>query len=87
MCSNLTVKAPELTSKHLLEVFQNALEKKELSSGPATLLKKRLWHWCFSVNFAPFLRKPFFKRTPPVAVSAVSHFISSTYLKILLFLQ
>ena len=26
---------------------------------PATLLKKRLWHWCFSVNFAKFLRTPF----------------------------
>ena len=23
---------------------------------PATLLKKRLWHWCFPVNFAKFLR-------------------------------
>ena len=26
---------------------------------PATLLKKRLWHRCFSVNFAKFLRTPF----------------------------
>ena len=26
----------------------------------ATLLKKRLWHWCFPVNFAKFLRTPFF---------------------------
>ena len=25
----------------------------------ATLLKKRLWHRCFSVNFAKFLRTPF----------------------------
>ena len=25
-----------------------------------TLLKKRLWHRCFPVNFAKFLRKPFF---------------------------
>ena len=24
------------------------------------LLKKRLWHWCFPVNFAKFLRTPFF---------------------------
>ena len=30
---------------------------------PATLLKKRLWHWCFPVNFAKFLRT-FFYRTP-----------------------
>ena len=28
---------------------------------PATLLKKRLWHRCFPVNFAKFLRTPFFK--------------------------
>ena len=26
---------------------------------PATLLKKRLWHKCFSVNFVKFLRTPF----------------------------
>ena len=25
---------------------------------PATLLKKRLWHKCFSVNFTKFLRTP-----------------------------
>ena len=27
---------------------------------PATLLKKRLWHKCFLVNFVKFLRTPFF---------------------------
>ena len=26
---------------------------------PATLSKKRLWHRCFPVNFAKFLRTPF----------------------------
>ena len=26
----------------------------------ANLLKKRLWHRCFPVNFAKFLRTPFF---------------------------
>ena len=29
----------------------------------ATLLKKRLWHKCFSVNFAKFLRTPFLQNT------------------------
>ena len=29
---------------------------------PAILLKKRLWHTCFPVNFAKFLRTPFLKR-------------------------
>ena len=28
---------------------------------PATLLKKSLWYRCFPVNFAKFLRTPFFK--------------------------
>ena len=26
---------------------------------PTTLLKKRLWHRCFLVNFAKFLKTPF----------------------------
>ena len=30
------------------------------SWGPVTLLKKRLWHRCFPVNFVKFLRTPFF---------------------------
>ena len=29
------------------------------SLRPVTLLKKRLWHRCFPVNFAKFLRAPF----------------------------
>ena len=29
----------------------------------ATLLKKRIWHSCFPVNFAKFLRAPFLKNT------------------------
>ena len=35
---------------------------------PATLLKKRPWYRCFSVNFVKFLRTPFY-RTPLVAAS------------------
>ena len=38
---------------------------KHLCLRPATLLKKRLWHICFLVNFEKFLRTPFFNRTPP----------------------
>ena len=30
---------------------------------PATLLKKRLWHRCFYVNFAKFLGTPFLQNT------------------------
>ena len=29
---------------------------------PVTLLKKRLWHWCFPVNYAKFLRTPYFTK-------------------------
>ena len=35
-----------------------------LGLRPATLLKKRLWHWCFPVNSAKFRRTLFFYRTP-----------------------
>ena len=31
-----------------------------MSAAPASLLKKRLWHRFFPVNFAKFLRTPFF---------------------------
>ena len=31
--------------------------------GPATLFKKRLWHRCFPVNFAKFLRRSFLQNT------------------------
>ena len=34
-----------------------------LTSWPATLLIKRVWHRCFPVNFAKFLRTPFPKNT------------------------
>ena len=30
---------------------------------PATLSKKRIWHRCFTVNFAKFLRTPFLQNT------------------------
>ena len=33
---------------------------KQMCQRPATLLKKRLWYRCFPVNFAKFLRTPFF---------------------------
>ena len=39
----------------------NSQAKTHLS--PATLLKKRLWHWCFPVNFAKYLRTPFWQNT------------------------
>ena len=43
-------------------------EEAVVQAPPATLLEKRLWHRCFPVNFAKFLRTPF-HRTPLVAAS------------------
>ena len=41
----------------LIEISENTKKK------PATLLKKRLWHRCFLVNFAEFLRITFVQNT------------------------
>ena len=38
----------------------------------ATLLKKRLWHRCFPVNFVKFLKTPFF--TENLRTTASSHY-------------
>ena len=32
----------------------------KISLRPATLLKKKIWRWCFPVSFVKFLRTPFF---------------------------
>ena len=40
------------------EAFFNKAE----SLQPATLLKRRLWYKCFLLNFAKFLRTPFFTK-------------------------
>ena len=46
----------KFTGKHLCHsLFLN----KVVGLRPATLLKKRLWHRCFPVNFAKFLRTSF----------------------------
>ena len=45
----------DVTGKHLC---QNLFFNKVTCLNPAILLKKRLWHRCFSVNFATFLRTP-----------------------------
>ena len=41
-----------------LAISLNSQENSDL--GPATLLKKRLWHSCFPMNFAKLLRTTFF---------------------------
>ena len=47
----------KLTGKHLC---QSLFFNKVAGLRPATLLKKKLWHRCFPVNFAKFLRTTFF---------------------------
>ena len=47
-----------LWKKVLLEISQNSQENTR-DLRPATLLKKRLWHRCFLVNFVKFPRTPF----------------------------
>ena len=59
--------------KVFLEILQNSQEntyardsffnKVAGQARPATLLKKSLWHRCFPVNFARFLRTPFLKNS------------------------
>ena len=50
----------KFTGKHLCQsLFFNKVAGLRL----ATLLKKRLWHRCFPVNFAKFLRTPFLQNT------------------------
>ena len=49
----------KFTGKHLCQrLFFN-----KVAGRPATLLKKSLWHRCFPVNFAKFLRTPFLQNT------------------------
>ena len=46
----------KFTVKHLC---QSLFSNKVADLRPATLVKKKLWHTCFSVNFVKFLRTPF----------------------------
>ena len=50
----------KFTEKHLC---QSLFFNKVAGLRPATLLKKRLWHRCFPVNFAKILRAPFLQNT------------------------
>ena len=57
--------------KMFLEISQNSQESTcsmvfvliKLQVWSATLLRKRLWHRCFPVNFAKFLRAPLLQNT------------------------
>ena len=53
---DVLINLAKLTGKHLC---QSLFFNKVADLRPATLLKKRLWHRCFPVNFVKFLRTPF----------------------------
>ena len=48
----------KFTGKHL---YQSLFFNKVAGLRPATLLKKRLWHRCFPLNFGKFSRAPFYR--------------------------
>ena len=55
-------KQKQLT-KYELEHRSHRRGRSHANLRPATLLTKRLWHRCFPVNFAKFLRTPFLQKT------------------------
>ena len=60
----------KFTEKHLR---QSLSLHKVAGLRSATLLKKRLWHKCFSVNFAKFLRTPFLQNTSRRLLLEIAH--------------
>ena len=87
--SNLSIfRSSHRKEKVFLEIPQNSQENKLKASGqgllfnkvaglrPATLLKRRLWHRCFPVNFAKFLGTPFLKEHLQWLLLIFSQFMS-----------
>ena len=60
-----TVQKPKMKSfTTIVKRFVAKLSILDVSEArPATLLKKRLWHRCFPVDFVKFLRTPFLYHT------------------------
>ena len=58
----------KFTGKHL---WHSLFFNKVAGLMPATLLKKRLWHRCFPVNFVKFLRAPFLRNTSRLLLLSV----------------
>ena len=54
---------------------QSLFLNKVAGLSPATLWKERLWHSCFPVNFAKFLRTPFSQNTSGRLLLAICLFI------------
>ena len=77
---NTCNKSHEKETKHIHASAANLLHIRLVTQGlkPATLLKKRLWHRCFPVNFAKFLRNLFLQNTSSGCFSYKSVFYWNT---------
>ena len=62
-CSVKTVVLRDFAKFTGMHLCQGLIFNKVAGLRSATLLKKRLWHRCFPVNFAKFLRTPFLQNT------------------------
>ena len=70
----------KFTEKHLCQLlFYNKV------AGPesATLIKKRLWHRCFPMNFAKFLRTTFHRTPLNDCFLTIQHFLAENPSKVL----
>ena len=56
-------------------VLSNSQNSQENTGARNSLLKKSLWHRCFPVNLAKFLRTAFFTEHLPVAASVNGPFL------------
>ena len=69
------------TGKHLC---QSLFFNKVAGLGPATLLKKGLWHRCFPVNFEKFLRTPFSTEHPWwLLLRSINHITTKTVINLI----
>ena len=66
----------KFTGKHLC---QSLFLNKVADLRSAALLKKRLWHWCFSVIFPKFLRTPFLQSTSRKLLLESEHVCTEIY--------
>ena len=77
---------PKFTGKHLCRVYFLI----KLQARPANLLRRRLWHMCFPVNFEKFLRTPFYIEhlwwLLPNFTHTLWYFTDSIYLSFIYFL-
>ena len=52
--------------KLFLKIFRSSHDE------ACNFIKKRLWHWCFPVNFYEVLNNTFFYLTPPLTASVIN---------------